>query len=150
MPLWRIFPLMSQRLNSLILILLVSDFLEGIRERMSDERILLVTGIPTKLCRGEELYKVFGNYGTIQQLRIGSDASTKGCAIVVYELCEAASAALEALHDFKVDRDRHLRVSVYDETRDRRALERRKRRREMKAEYSRNIASASAEVKAED
>ncbi|EAN91606.1 putative RNA-binding protein [Trypanosoma cruzi] len=108
---------------------------------MPDERILLVTGIPSKLCRGEELYKVFGSYGAIQQLRLGDDASTKGCAIVVYELCEAASAALEALNDFRVDKDRYLRVSVYDEVRDRKALERRKRRREMKAEYKQNIAS---------
>ncbi|KEG12811.1 putative pre-mRNA branch site protein p14 [Trypanosoma grayi] len=111
---------------------------------MSDERILLVTGIPTKLCRGEELYKVFGSYGAIQQLRIGSDGTTKGCAIVVYELCEAASAALEALNDFKVEKDRYLRVSVYDEVRDRKALERRKRRREMKEEYKRNIAGTCA------
>ncbi|KAH9588630.1 RNA recognition motif domain [Trypanosoma melophagium] len=110
---------------------------------MSDERILLVTGIPTKLCSGEELYKVFGSYGAIQQLRIGSDSCTKGCAIVVYELCESASAALEALNDFKVDKDRFLRVSVYDEVRDRKALERRKRRREMRAEYKRNITGDS-------
>ncbi|KAG8347274.1 putative RNA recognition motif (a k a RRM RBD or RNP domain) [Trypanosoma vivax] len=115
---------------------------------MPDERILLVTGIPAKLCRGEELYRVFGSYGAIQQLRIGSDACTKGCAIVVYELCEASAAALEALNDFKIDKDRYLRVSVYDETRDRKALERRKRRREMKAEYRRNITedSGSGEV----
>lgn len=109
---------------------------------MPDDRILLVTGIPSKAFKGDYLYKLFGEYGGLQQIRIGSSTLTKGCAIVVYEQCESANAAVAALHEFVIGRDKLLRVSVYDESRDKRALERRKRKREVQAEYKKHISEA--------
>ncbi|CAJ1036474.1 RNA recognition motif. (a.k.a. RRM, RBD, or RNP domain), putative [Leishmania lindenbergi] len=110
---------------------------------MPDERILLVTGIPSKQCTSEYLYSLFGAYGGIQQIRIGSSFITKGCAIVVYEQCEAANNAVGALNEYALSKDRILRVSVYEEERDKKALERRKRKREMQAEYKKHIANVA-------
>ncbi|KAG5488715.1 hypothetical protein JIQ42_00329 [Leishmania sp. Namibia] len=110
---------------------------------MPDERILLVTGIPSKQCTSEYLYSLFGAYGGIQQIRIGSSSITKGCAIVVYEQCEAANNAVGALNEYALSKDRVLRVSVYEEDRDKKALERRKRKREMQAEYKKHIADVA-------
>ncbi|CAJ1038134.1 putative pre-mRNA branch site protein p14 [Leishmania braziliensis MHOM/BR/75/M2904] len=110
---------------------------------MPDERILLVTGIPSKQCTSEYLYSLFGAYGGIQQIRIGSSFITKGCAIVVYEQCEAANNAVGALNEYALSKDRILRVSVYEEERDKKALERRKRKREMQAEYKRHITNVA-------
>lgn len=109
---------------------------------MSDERILLVTGIPSAAFNGEYLYQLFGEYGGIQQIRLGSDSLTKGCAIVVYELCDSAAAAISALDGFSVSKGRVLRLCVYDEKRDKRGLERRKRKREAHAEYRENIKNS--------
>lgn len=112
---------------------------------LSDERILLVTGVPSKAFNGDYLYKLFGQYGGIQQIRVGSSNLTKGCAIIVYEQCESAAAAIEGLNEFKIMKDRILRVAVYDESRDKRALERRKRQREVRAEYKKHIDEVATE-----
>jgi hypothetical protein len=34
---------------------------------------------------GEDLYDLFGRYGSIRQIRIGNEAKTKGTAFVVFE-----------------------------------------------------------------
>ena len=34
---------------------------------------------------GEDLYDLFGRYGSIRQIRIGTEAKTKGTAFVVYD-----------------------------------------------------------------
>jgi len=34
---------------------------------------------------GEDLYDLFGRYGSIRQIRIGNEQKTKGTAFVVYE-----------------------------------------------------------------
>ncbi|EPY32432.1 pre-mRNA branch site protein p14 [Strigomonas culicis] len=103
---------------------------------MSDERILLVTGIPSK-GKGDFLYKLFQEYGAIRQIRIGSSSITKGCAIVVYEQCDSAATAMAQLNSTKM-----LKVSVYDENRDKRALDKRKRRREAHAEFNKHVAQS--------
>lgn len=105
---------------------------------------MLITGIPSKQCNGEYLYSLFGAYGAIQQIRVGSSSITKGCAIVVYEQCDAASNATAALNEYSLGKDRFLRVSVYDEDRDKKALDRRKRKREVQAEYKKHIAEVAA------
>lgn len=117
---------------------------------MPDERILLVTGIPSKQCTSEYLYSLFGDYGGIQQIRIGSSSITKGCAIIVYEQCEAANNAVSALNEYTLSKDRVLRVAVYDEDRDKKALERRKRKREVQAEYKKHIFAVAQEADESD
>lgn len=34
---------------------------------------------------GEDLYDLFGKYGSIRQIRLGNEAKTKGTAFVVFE-----------------------------------------------------------------
>lgn len=34
---------------------------------------------------GEDLYDLFGRYGSIRQIRIGNEAKSKGTAFVVYD-----------------------------------------------------------------
>lgn len=111
---------------------------------MSDERILLVAGLPSKTCQNNgSLYNLFGTYGAIQQIRVGSSPFTKGYCIVVYELCDGARKAMENLNNYQV-KDRRLRVSVYDE-RDKKALERRKRKREIQTQYKKHVAALELE-----
>lgn len=106
---------------------------------MPDERILLISGLPSKICQGKEkLYHVLGNYGAIQQLRIGCSSLTKGFCIVVYELVDSAKNALEALNDYQIAKDKRLKVVVYDEGY-KRKLEKRKRKREVQAEYNKHV-----------
>lgn len=47
-------------------------------------RILFVKNLNYQIT-GEDLYDLFGRYGSIRQIRIGSEAKTKGTAFVVFE-----------------------------------------------------------------
>ncbi|POW20962.1 hypothetical protein PSHT_02998 [Puccinia striiformis] len=47
-------------------------------------RILFVKNLNYKT-KGEDLYDLFGKYGAIRQVRIGTDPKTRGTAFVVYE-----------------------------------------------------------------
>lgn len=110
---------------------------------MPDERILLIAGLPSKL-QHEQLYHIFGAYGPIQQIRVGCSSLTKGYCIVVYELCDSARTAMAELNDYQMSKDRRLKVVVYDD-RDKKALERRKRKREVQAEYTKHVAASGLE-----
>lgn len=111
---------------------------------MSDERILLISGLPSKICQEKEkLYHLLGTYGAIQQLRIGCSWLTKGFCIVVYELVDSAKKAVEALNDYQIAKNKRLKVAVYDEGY-KRKLEKRKRKREVQAEYNKHIAETGA------
>jgi pre-mRNA branch site protein p14 len=44
---------------------------------------------------GEDLYDLFGKYGNIRQIRLGTEAKTKGTAFVVFEdVMEVSDRAL--------------------------------------------------------
>ena len=47
-------------------------------------RILFVKNLSYNTT-GEDLYELFGRYGSIRQIRIGSEVKTRGTAFVVYE-----------------------------------------------------------------
>jgi len=47
-------------------------------------RILFVKNLSYSIT-GEDLYDLFGRYGSIRQIRIGNEQKTKGTAFVVYE-----------------------------------------------------------------
>lgn len=47
-------------------------------------RILFVKNLNYTIT-GEDLYDLFGRYGSIRQIRIGNEAKTKGTAFVVYD-----------------------------------------------------------------
>ena len=74
-------------------------------------RFLSVRNLPFNI-EGEELYEVFGKFGAIRQIRVGSEKDTKGTAFVVYEDIYDAKAALENLSGYNV-LGRYLVVSYY-------------------------------------
>lgn len=47
-------------------------------------RILFVKNLNYQIT-GEDLYDLFGRYGSIRQIRIGNEAKTKGTAFVVFD-----------------------------------------------------------------
>ncbi len=64
-------------------------------------RILFVRNLPYNI-EGEEMYEVFGRFGAVRQIRVGSEKDTKGSAYVVYEDIFDAKAAVENLSGFNV------------------------------------------------
>lgn len=83
---------------------------------MSDERILVISRLHSKLLKNsEELYKFFGSYGEVFEIRTGCSPSTKGKCIVVYRYCDGATKALKALDGYQTEKRQPLKVFVYDE-----------------------------------
>ncbi|KAM0683330.1 Splicing factor 3B subunit 6 [Mitosporidium daphniae] len=74
-------------------------------------RILFVRNLPFKIS-AEDLFDLFGKYGTIRQIRIGSEKETRGTAYVVYEDIFDAKNACEHLSGFNVQ-GRYLIVLYY-------------------------------------
>jgi len=64
-------------------------------------RILYVKSLPFKITT-EQLYDLFGKFGAIRQIRLGSTPETRGKAFVVYEDIFDAKNALEKLTGFNV------------------------------------------------
>ncbi|EDR12340.1 uncharacterized protein LACBIDRAFT_183183 [Laccaria bicolor S238N-H82] len=62
-------------------------------------RILFVKNLNYQIT-GEDLYDLFGRYGSIRQIRIGNEAKTKGTAFVVYDDVMDAKNALDHLNGF--------------------------------------------------
>lgn len=74
-------------------------------------RILFVKNLPANVS-GETCYKIFGRYGGIRQLRLGSEPKTKGTCFVVYDDIFSAKSALDELTGFNVE-GRYLTVLYY-------------------------------------
>lgn len=64
-------------------------------------RILYVRNLPYKIS-SEEMYDLFGRYGPIRQIRLGSEKETRGTAYVVYDDIWDASTACEHLSGFNL------------------------------------------------
>ncbi|KAG8865165.1 hypothetical protein FRB96_000054 [Tulasnella sp. 330] len=62
-------------------------------------RILFVKNLSYNIT-GEDLYDLFGRYGSLRQVRIGNEAKTKGTAFVVFEDVMDAKNALDHLNGF--------------------------------------------------
>lgn len=65
--------------------------------------------LPYKIT-SEDMYDIFGKYGAIQQIRLGTINATRGTAYVVYEDIFEAKHACENLNGFQVA-GRYLIVS---------------------------------------
>jgi pre-mRNA branch site protein p14 len=74
-------------------------------------RILYVRNLSFKVT-AEEMYEIFGKFGSIRQIRVGNTNETKGTAFVVYEDIYAAKSAQESLNGFNVG-NRYLVVLYY-------------------------------------
>merc|ERR1719261_1562958 len=64
-------------------------------------RILYVRNLPYKITP-DELYDIFGKYGSIRQVRRGTAPDTKGTAFVVYDDIYDAKNAMNHLSGFNV------------------------------------------------
>ena len=64
-------------------------------------RIIFVRNLPYKIS-ADELYDIFGKYGTIRQMRKGNSSKTKGTCFVVYEDIFCAKNAVDKLNGFNV------------------------------------------------
>jgi len=62
-------------------------------------RILFVKNLNYTIT-GEDLYDLFGRYGSIRQIRLGTEAKTKGTAFVVFDDVMDAKNALDHLNGF--------------------------------------------------
>ena len=77
-------------------------------------RILFVRNLPYQVTN-VDIYDLFGRYGAIRQVRLGTAKDTKGTAFVVYEDIYDAKAACEALSGFNF-MGRYLIVLYYSAT----------------------------------
>lgn len=64
-------------------------------------RILYVKSLPFKIT-SEEMFDIFGRFGAIRQIRLGSTPETRGKAYVVFEDIFDAQTALEKLTGFNI------------------------------------------------
>jgi len=74
-------------------------------------RVLYVRNLPFKIT-AEEMYDIFGKYGTIFQIRVGDKPDTRGTAFVVYDDIYDAKNAVDHLSGFNVC-GRYLIVLYY-------------------------------------
>lgn len=65
-------------------------------------RIVFVRNLPYKVT-GEELYKIFGRFGPIRQIRLGNGDRTRGTAFVVFAEILDAKQAFDSLTGFNVE-----------------------------------------------
>lgn len=78
-------------------------------------RVLFVRNLPYNIS-AEEMFEVFGKYGAVRQIRVGSTKDTRGTAYVVYEDIYDAKAAQEHLSGFNVQ-NRYLIVLYHQNKR---------------------------------
>lgn len=100
-------------------------------------RILLIRNLPFSIT-SEELYDLFGKYGAIYQIRLGSTKETRGIAFVVYEDIYDAKNACDHLNGFSVQ-GRYLIVIYYQPSKQIKRIDLEKKRTELdalKAKYN--------------
>ncbi|XP_050150081.1 splicing factor 3B subunit 6-like protein [Malus sylvestris] len=75
--------------------------------------VLYVRNLPFNIS-SEEMYDIFGKYGTIPQIRIETNKDTRGTAFVVYEDIYDAKTAVDHLSGFNFV-NRYLIVLYYQQ-----------------------------------
>ncbi|EAA19623.1 Drosophila melanogaster RE19804p-related [Plasmodium yoelii yoelii] len=72
----------------------------------------ILRNLPYKIT-ADELYDIFGKYGTVRQIRKGNSEGTRGTSFVVYDDIYDAKNALDHLSGFNVA-GRYLVILYYD------------------------------------
>tara|TARA_B110000211_G_scaffold150137_1_gene170789 strand:+ start:207 stop:473 length:267 start_codon:yes stop_codon:yes gene_type:complete len=85
----------------------------ALRKQVS--KILYIKNLPYKI-ESDDLYTIFGKYGSIRQIRLGNAHNTRGTAFVVYDDIWDAKNAQESLSHFNVG-GRYLVVLYFAENR---------------------------------
>ena len=99
-------------------------------------RVLYVRNLPFKIT-AEEMYDIFGKYGAVRQIRLGTATDTRGTAFVVYEDIYDAKSASDHLNGFNVC-GRYLIVLYYQHGRAQKRIDVQRRQQELeqiKARY---------------
>jgi pre-mRNA branch site protein p14 len=78
-------------------------------------KVLYVKNLPYKI-ETDDMYSIFGKYGSLRQIRLGNAHNTRGTAFVVYDDIFDAKTARESLSGFNVG-GRYLVVLYYAENR---------------------------------
>eukprot|EP01027_Heterolobosea_sp_BB2_P024489 GEZU01036892.1.p1 GENE.GEZU01036892.1~~GEZU01036892.1.p1 ORF type:complete len:162 (+),score=45.62 GEZU01036892.1:65-487(+) len=94
-------------------------------------RVLFVRNLPFKIT-AEEMYDIFGKFGPIRQIRVGTNKDTRGTAFVVYEDIFDAKRAVDHLYGFNVC-GRYLVVLYYQQNKMQKKMELQKKKREIDA-----------------
>merc|ERR1711998_356103 len=92
-------------------------------------RCLYVRNLPYKI-KSEEMYDIFGKYGAIRQIRVGTAADTKGTAFVVFEDIYDAKNAVDHLSGFNVA-GRFLVVLYYQQSKVTKKVDNARKREEL-------------------
>jgi pre-mRNA branch site protein p14 len=90
---------------------------------------LVLRNLPFKIT-AEEMYDIFGKYGAIRQIRVGTANDTRGTAFVVYEDIYDAKNAVDHLSGFNVC-GRYLIVLYYQAAKMQAKLDQQRQRREL-------------------
>ncbi|KAI7868953.1 hypothetical protein BDF14DRAFT_452555 [Spinellus fusiger] len=93
-------------------------------------RVLFVRNLPFKIT-AEEMYEVFGKYGSVRQIRIGNSTDTRGTAFVVYDDIFDAKNACEHLQGFNI-LGRYLIVLYYQQNKVTKKMNLHKKEEELK------------------
>jgi len=88
-----------------------------------------VKNLPFKIT-SEEMYDIFGKYGAIRQIRIGTAKDTKGTAFVVYEDIFDAKNAVDHLSGFNIG-GRYLIVLYYQQNKSAKKLDQQQKKQEI-------------------
>ena len=86
-------------------------------------RTLYVRHLPFNVS-SEDMHEIFGKYGALRQIRLGTTKATKGTAYVVYEDIHDAKQACEHLSGFNVA-NRYLIVLYHQSGKATQSVERR-------------------------
>lgn len=92
-------------------------------------RVLYVRNLPFNIS-SEEMYDIFGKYGAIRQIRVGTNKDTRGTAYVVYEDIYDAKTAVDHLSGFNVA-NRYLIVLYYQQGKMNKKVDQRKKEEEL-------------------
>ncbi|KAJ3681033.1 hypothetical protein LUZ60_015522 [Juncus effusus] len=106
-------------------------------------RVLYVRNLPFNIS-SEEMYDIFGKYGAIRQIRVGTSKETRGTAFVVYEDIYDAKTAVDHLSGFNVA-NRYLIVLYYQSAKMGRKVDVKKEEKEIqRLEEKYGVGSAAA------
>lgn len=93
-------------------------------------RALYIRNLPFNIS-SEELYEIFGKYGPVRQIRLGSTKETRGTAYVVYEDIYDSKNACDHLSGFNVQ-NRYLIVLYYNPARQSKKLSTKEKEEELR------------------
>lgn len=105
-------------------------------------RVLFVRQLPFKVT-ADEMYDIFGKFGAIRQIRLGTEQATRGSAYVVYEDIYDAKQALDKLQGFNVG-GRYLTIVYYNQGKVQKKLEAKRKQEEIE-KMRKKFAEAEAE-----